>query len=304
MSAHVAILMGGWSAEREVSLVTGAAISAALKVRGYRVTEVDADRNLAAVLTDVKPDVVFNALHGRWGEDGCVQGLLEILGLPYTHSGVRASALAMDKPVAKRIFKEAGLRVADDAVVASAQLFDAEPLPRPFVVKPSNEGSSVGVAIIKEGDNFAPDQPGPWQTFDEVMVETYVPGREVTSAVMGDRVLGVLELQPTRGFYDYEAKYTEGVTDHVMPAPIHADAYEEARESALAAHRALGCRGVTRADFRYDDRDGEPGRLYLLETNTQPGMTPLSLVPEIAAHEGISFEDLAVWMVEDASCPR
>ncbi|MFN3232855.1 MAG: D-alanine--D-alanine ligase [Alphaproteobacteria bacterium] len=304
MSKHIAVVMGGWSTEREVSLVSGAAIADVLTVAGYKVTRVDADRALAETLTTLQPDVVFNALHGRWGEDGCIQGLLEVLGIPYTHSGVLASAVAMDKPMAKRVFHDAGLPVAAHVMARKDELFQADPLPRPFVVKPANEGSSVGVAVIDEGDNFTPDQPGPWHEFDELMVEAYVPGREVTCAVMGDRALGVLELEPTRGFYDYEAKYTEGVTRHMMPAPIDPSVYEQAREAALAAHQALGCRGITRTDFRYDDTAGEPGSLYLLETNTQPGMTPLSLVPEIAAHEGISFEQLAVWIVEDASCPR
>ncbi len=304
MSKHVAVVMGGWSNEREVSLVSGAAISKALSDSGYSVTDIDADRHLSASLTAAKPDVVFNALHGRWGEDGCVQGLLEVMGIPYTHSGVLASAVAMDKPAAKQVFEAAGLPVARHVLTDRDALFDADPLPRPFVVKPPNEGSSVGVAVIHEGDNFTPDQPGPWQDFDELMVEAYVPGREITCAVIGDRALGVLELKPMRGFYDYEAKYTDGVTEHIMPAPIDPGIYEKAREAALTAHRSLGCRGISRSDFRYDDTGGEPGALYLLETNTQPGMTPLSLVPELAAYEGMTFEALASWMVEDASCPR
>lgn len=306
MSAHVAVIMGGWSAEREVSLVSGAAASKALANRGYRVTEIDADRDLSRRLVELKPDVVFNALHGRWGEDGCIQGILEVLEIPYTHSGVMASAVAMNKPMAKRIVAQAGVPVAEDKVVASADLFAADPLPRPYVVKPLDEGSSVGVVILKPGDNsFGPDADGPWRQNDQVMVERYIAGRELTCAVIGDRATkGVTELRPKRGFYDYEAKYSDGVTEHVIPAPVPAAIYDRVRDLALLAHNALGCRGVSRSDFRYDDTEGGTGELILLEVNTQPGMTPLSLVPEMAAHEGMSFEDLVVWMVEDASCRR
>ncbi|MEN3953131.1 D-alanine--D-alanine ligase [Iodidimonas sp. SYSU 1G8] len=306
MSAHVAVIMGGWSAEREVSLVSGAAASKALASRGYRVTEIDADRDLSRRLVELKPDVVFNALHGRWGEDGCIQGILEVLEIPYTHSGVMASAVAMNKPMAKRVVAQAGVPVAEDKVVASADLFIADPLPRPYVVKPLDEGSSVGVVILKPGDNsFGPDVDGPWRQNDQVMVERYIAGRELTCAVIGDRATrGVTELRPKRGFYDYEAKYSDGVTEHVIPAPVPDTIYERVRALALAAHNALGCRGVSRSDFRYDDTEGGTGELILLEVNTQPGMTPLSLVPEMAAHEGMSFEDLVVWMVEDASCRR
>ena len=306
MKAHVAVIKGGWSAEREVSLVSGGAAAKALANRGYKVTEIDAGRDLSRQLSDLKPDVVFNALHGRWGEDGCIQGILEVLEIPYTHSGVMASAVAMNKPMAKRVCALAGVPVAEDKVVASKDLFRADPMPRPYVVKPLDEGSSVGVVILKPGDNsFSPDVDGPWRQNAEVMVERYIAGREVTCAVIGDRATrGVTELRPKRGFYDYEAKYSDGVTEHLIPAPVPADVYERVRDLALAAHRALGCRGVSRSDFRYDDTEGGTGELILLEVNTQPGMTPLSLVPEMAAYEGMSFEDLVVWMVEDASCRR
>lgn len=306
MKAHVAVIKGGWSAEREVSLVSGGAAAKALANRGYKVTEIDAGRDLSRQLSDLKPDVVFNALHGRWGEDGCIQGILEVLEIPYTHSGVMASAVAMNKPMAKRVCALAGVPVAEDKVVASKDLFRADPMPRPYVVKPLDEGSSVGVVILKPGDNsFSPDVDGPWRQNAEVMVERYIAGREVTCAVIGDRATrGVTELRPKRGFYDYEAKYSDGVTEHLIPAPIPPDVYERVRDLALTAHKALGCRGVSRADFRYDDTEGGTGELILLEVNTQPGMTPLSLVPEMAAYEGMSFEDLVVWMVEDASCRR
>lgn len=306
MKPHVAVIKGGWSAEREVSLVSGGAAAKALAARGYKVTEIDAGHDLANKLAAAKPDVVFNGLHGRWGEDGCVQGILEVLEIPYTHSGVMASSVAMNKPMAKRVCAAAGVPVAEDKVVASKELFKADPLPRPFVVKPLDEGSSVGVVIMRPGDNtFTPEMDGPWRQNAEVMVERYIAGRELTCAVIGDRpTKGVTELRPKRGFYDYEAKYSDGLTEHLIPAPVPAAVYERVRELALAAHRALGCRGVSRADFRYDDTDGGTGELILLEVNTQPGMTPLSLVPEMAAYEGMSFEDLVVWMVEDASCRR
>jgi D-alanine-D-alanine ligase len=306
VSTHVAVIKGGWSAEREVSLVSGAAAARALATRGYKVSEVDAGHDLAERLAALRPDVAFNALHGRWGEDGCVQGILEVLEIPYTHSGVMASAVAMNKPMAKRVFRDAGLPVAEDRVVPSARLFEADPLPRPYVVKPLDEGSSVGVVIMRPGDNsVGPEMDGPWRQNEQVMVERYIAGRELTCAVIGDRATrGVTELRPKRGFYDYEAKYSDGVTEHLIPAPVPEALYERVRTVALAAHRALGCRGVSRSDFRYDDTPGGTGELILLEVNTQPGMTPLSLVPEMAAFEGLSFEDLVVWMVEDASCRR
>jgi len=303
MSKHVALLMGGWSAEREVSLVSGRAVAVALREREYRVTEIDADRDLAATLAalDPAPDVVFNALHGRYGEDGCVQGVLNIAGLAYTHSGLLASALAMNKPMAKRLFAEAGIPSPEGIVVDRAALARGRVMDPPYVIKPIDEGSSVGVKVVFEGDNN-PDLDDAWRFGERVLVERYVPGREITVAVMDDRALGVLELRPNNGFYDYAAKYTEGRATHLMPAPLPPATYEAALDYSLRAHRALGCRGVSRADLRYDDSAGEPGDLYLLEVNTQPGMTPLSLVPEIAAHAGIDFGALVSWMVETARC--
>lgn len=295
MSRHVAVLMGGWSAEREVSLTSGKAVVDALTARGYRVSPVDMDRNVAATLAQLQPDVVFNALHGTPGEDGTVQGLLDLMGLPYTHSGVAASAVAMDKQLAKTVLTAAGLRMPEGKVVCSADLFSADPLPRPFVLKPVSEGSSVGVAIITEdstaGQPIRPDAPGPWQTFDELLAETFIPGRELTVAVLGDEPLAVTELRPRRGFYDYDAKYTDGVTEHVLPAPVPADVATAAMDIAVKAHSLLGCNGVSRSDFRFNDSKGADG-LYLLEVNTQPGLTRLSLVPEQAAYRGISFADL------------
>ncbi|MDP6345788.1 MAG: D-alanine--D-alanine ligase [Alphaproteobacteria bacterium] len=303
MSRHVAVLMGGWSSEREVSLVSGAACAKALGEEGYRVSEIDVDRNLAGVLEELRPDVVFNALHGRWGEDGCVQGLLEILGLPYTHSGVRSSALAMHKPSALEIFRCLGIPCPEGRVVGIDEVNRRDPLPRPYVVKPVAEGSTCGVRIVRPGDN-APPIAADWPYEDDLLAECFIPGRELTVAVMDGGALGVTEIRPHGGFYDYEAKYTDGKADHFVPAPIHADVYAEAMRLAEQAHAALGCRGVSRADFRYDDTAGEPGRLYMLEVNTQPGMTPLSLVPEIAAYREIGFGALVRWMVEDAGCAR
>jgi D-alanine-D-alanine ligase len=301
MTRHVAVLLGGLSAEREVSLVSGRAVVEALKQAGYRATPIDVGRDLASVLEALKPDVVFNALHGRFGEDGCVQGILEILGIPYTHSGVLASALAMHKPTAKRLFSDAGLPCPDGRVMPRNQVLAGGIRP-PFVIKPLNEGSSVGVRIIFDGDNLAPLDGDNWPFGAEVLVERYIPGREIQVAVLGDRALGAIEIRPHGRFYDYEAKYTAGRAVHLMPAPIHPNAYERALDIARTAHRTLGCRGVSRADLRYDDTAGEPGDFYLLEINTQPGMTPLSLVPEIAADVGISFGDLVHWLVESARC--
>ncbi len=303
MSKHVAVLMGGWSAERDVSLVSGGAVERALTEAGYRVTGVDVTHRLAADLAEIRPDVAFNALHGTTGEDGCVQGLLEVMGLPYTHSGVLASALAMDKPAAKRLFKEAGLVCPEGAVMRRESVMAGGAGEPPYVIKPLNQGSSMGVHLVFGGDNLVPLN-GNWPYGEQVLVERYIPGREIQAAVMGERALGAIEIRPKGRFYDYEAKYTDGRADHYMPAPIHPDAYEEVLGIALAAHRALGCRGVTRADFRYDDTAGEPGRFYLLEINTQPGMTPLSLVPEIAADVGIDFRQLVCWLVENAACDR
>jgi D-alanine-D-alanine ligase len=305
MSRRVAVLAGGWSAEREVSLVSGRECARALAALGYTVSEIDVTHDLAALIARLTPppDVIFNALHGRGGEDGVIQGVLEFLRIPYTHSGVLASAAAMDKPLAKQIFAAAGLPLAEGKVVARSALLAGDPLPRPFVIKPLNEGSSVGVSIVREDDNTWLSAVQGWSFGTEVLVERYIPGREITVAVMGERALGALEIRPTAAeMYDYEAKYAPGGSQHLMPAPIHAQAYEAALDIGLRAHRALGCRGVSRADLRYDDTAGEPGRLILLEVNTQPGMTPTSLVPDIARHVGISFDGLVRWMIENARC--
>ena len=305
MSKRIAVLHGGISAEREVSLVSGRECGAALTEAGFTVDMVDVTDDVGAVIAALTPapDAVFNALHGRWGDDGCVQGLLELLHIPYTHSGVMASALAMDKEMAKRVFVAKGLRCAESVIATREQILAADPLPRPYVVKPVAEGSSVGVRIVQEGDNEPPlGAEEPWQSSQPIMVERFIPGRELTVSVMGERALAVTELKPKQGFYDYEAKYTEGKTVHEIPAELPETVYEEALASALAAHRALGCRGVSRADFRYDDTPGGDGQLYLLEVNTQPGMTPLSLVPEQAAHLGIGFSELCAWLVENARC--
>lgn len=310
MSRHVLVLMGGWSAEREVSLVSGRACAQALREAGYRVSEHDLGRDLRRLLDALQPpgepavDVIFNALHGPIGEDGCVQGVLEIIGIPYTHSGVLASALAIDKPMAKQVFRAAGLRCPEGQVADIATLRRGDPMPRPFVVKPVNEGSSVGVHIVRDGDNADFSAESRWSYGARVLVERYIPGRELTVGVMEDRALPVTELKPKARFYDYEAKYTDGLAEHVVPARIPGPVALEAQRMAVAAHRALGCRGVSRADFRWDDsRSGTEG-LYLLEVNTQPGMTPLSLVPEQARHEGMSFPELVTWMVERALCLR
>ncbi len=299
-SHRVAVLMGGTSAEREVSLSSGRGCVEALTVAGFEVIEIDAGADLPAQLAAAKPDVVFNALHGRWGEDGCVQGLLEWLRLPYTHSGVLASALAMDKSRSKEVYRAAGLPVVESVLATKAEVAAGHVLPVPYVVKPNNEGSSVGVYLVTEGSN------GPPQLSEEmpevVMVETYAPGREMTCAVMGDRALCVTEIITT-GWYDYAAKYQPGGSRHVCPAEIPAEISEACRDYALRAHRALGCRGLSRTDFRWDDSRGLEG-LVLLETNTQPGMTATSLAPEQAAAEGISFAELCAWLVEDASCDR
>ena len=298
MSSHVVVLMGGWSAEREVSLVSGAAVANALSNAGYTVTSIDVQRDMSSLLSRLypKPDVVFNALHGRYGEDGCVQGLLNILNIPYTHSGVLASALAMDKPMAKRLMKDAGITVADHQIVTREEMTNSGVMDAPFVIKPLNEGSSVGVSIIHENDDFDPDA-AEWSYGEQVMLEEYIAGRELTVAVMGDRALDVTEIDTQHGFYDYNAKYARGGSRHQVPADLPANVYEEARRISLLAHETMGCRGVSRSDMRYDGTN-----LYMLEVNTQPGMTPTSLVPEQAAHANISFEDLVSWMVEHAAC--
>ena len=297
---RVAVLMGGRSAEREVSLVSGRECAAALRVAGYEAIEVDAGPDLVARLIEIKPDVVFNALHGRWGEDGCVQGLLEWLGLPYTHSGVLASALAMDKSRAKATYRAAGLPVVESVLADKAAVQAGHVLAPPYVVKPNNEGSSVGVYIVHEAAN------GPPQLSDamppQVMVETYAPGRELTCAVLGDRALAVTDIV-TEGWYDYDAKYTAGGSRHVVPADLPDEITAACMDYALRAHRALGCSGLSRTDFRWDEARGVAG-LVLLETNTQPGMTPMSLAPEQAAYVGMSFPELCRWIVEDASCDR
>jgi len=297
--SRVCVLKGGWSSERDVSLVSGAAIAEGLREAGYDVSEVDVGDDIYDVLRELKPDAVFNGLHGTWGEDGCVQGLLETLKIPYTHSGVKASALAMDKILSKKLFQSVGIPCAPDKIVSSSELFDHEPMARPFVVKPYNDGSSVGVVIVDEGDEFSAKQQGPWQSTDHLMVEKYIPGRELTVSVMGDKALCVTELRPKHGFYDYKAKYQDGMTDHILPADLSEDQTSKLKRMALDAHNILGCRGVSRSDFRMDGDN-----IYILETNTQPGMTSLSLVPEQAKHIGMSFCELVHWMMEDASCGR
>jgi len=298
VNGHVAVLMGGWSNEREVSLVSGAAVATALKDTGFQVTEIDVHQDAAALLTQLYPipDKVFNALHGRFGEDGCVQGFLNILGVPYTHSGVLASALAMDKPMSKRVFKEVGITVADHQILTREQLSQTVFGSKPHVIKPLNEGSSVGVNIIFEGDSYTPTEKE-WPFGSHVMAEQYISGRELTVAVMGERALGVTEIKTGHLFYDYDAKYSDGGSIHQVPAQLPQDIYDEAMRISVLAHKTLGCRGISRADMRYDGKD-----LYLLEVNTQPGMTPTSLVPEQASYANISFENLVVWLVEHAEC--
>lgn len=303
MTTRVAVLHGGVSAEREVSLATGAQVVTALRAAGYEVAAIEVGADLGAVIAVLqaeKPDVVFNALHGRFGEDGCIQGVLDWMGLPYTHSGVRASSLAMDKAASKAAFAAAGLPVAEGRLVTPEELEAEDPLPRPYVVKPVNEGSSVGVEILRAGDNRRADIARRWKFDRRIMAEAFIPGRELTVAVMGDRPLEVTEIATGNVFYDYDAKYADGGSHHTLPAPVHAATREQAMAIALRAHQVLGCRGVSRADLRYDDTAGEPGRLYLLEVNTQPGMTRTSLVPEQAAHVGIAFPDLCAWMVREA----
>jgi len=301
---RVAVLQGGISHEREVSLSSGAQVITALREAGFDVVPVMVGEDLPALIAALTPppDVVFNALHGRFGEDGAIQGVLDWLGIPYTHSGVRASALAMDKVAAKAAFASAALPVARHVLVDIESLAREDPMKRPFVVKPPNQGSSVGVAIIHSGDNRIAEIVEGWTFGPLALVEEFIPGREITVGVMGDEPLAVTEIRPVAGFYDYDAKYGAGGSCHIIPAPIHPAAYAEALEIAAAAHRTLGCRGASRADFRYDDSAGEPGRLVLLEINTQPGLTPTSLLPEQAAHRGIGFPELCAWMVENAAC--
>ena len=300
----VAVLYGGVSAERDVSLTSGRQVIAALREAGFEVRPVEVGWDLGAILQALTPppDAVFNALHGRFGEDGAIQGVLDWLGIPYTHSGVRASALAMDKVAAKAVFAAAGLPVAQGRLVDIAALEAADPMPRPYVVKPVNEGSSVGVEILRDGDNRRADMARAWKFGPAAMVEEYIPGRELTVAVLEDRALAVTEIVASHSFYDYQSKYADGGSRHVIPAAIDPVTYAQALEMALTAHRALGCRGASRADFRYDDITETTGRLVLLEVNTQPGLTPTSLLPEQAAHLGISFSELCTWMVEHATC--
>lgn len=294
MTKHIAVLKGGWSAEREVSLNSGAACAKALRELGYKVTEVDVKPDVAEVLSKLKPDVAFNALHGTFGEDGCMQGVLEMLKIPYTHSGVLASAVAMDKPMAKKLFEAAGLLCPKGLTISRADMKKGDPMKRPYVAKPAAEGSSVGVHIMTAEDNRSLDNVVQ-EKEDYWLIEEYIPGREITAAVLNNKALGVTEIRPKSGFYDYENKYTDGKTEHLCPAPLSEKDYQKVMELALAAHKALGCRGLSRSDFRYDGKD-----FYLLEVNTQPGMTNLSLSPEIAAHVGISFNELVRLLVEDA----
>ena len=307
MTLHVAVLMGGLSAEREISLRSGAACAAALESEGYRVSRVDVGHDVAIRLTELKPDVAFNALHGKFGEDGCMQGVLELLRIPYTHSGVLASSVAMKKDVAKLVMAAAGVPVPKGRVVDRREAAKGHVLKPPYVLKPVSEGSSFGVFIVTETDPAPPAElssPG-WTHGDLMLAEQFIAGRELTCAVMGDRPLDVIEiLAADGGWYDYNAKYAKGGSKHVLPANLKPNIYQDIQQLALEAHRALGCRGVSRADFRYDDRPGGTGELVVLEVNTQPGMTETSLVPEMAAYAGYSFGELVKWMVEDASCDR
>jgi len=304
---HVAVLMGGWSAERPVSLNSGRGCADALEARGYKVTRVDVGRNVAQVLIDLKPDVAFNALHGKAGEDGAIQGLLENLRIPYTHSGVLASALAMRKDRAKDVLAAAGVPVAQSLTIDRREAAKRHALPPPYVLKPVSEGSSFGVVIVQDGRSHPPQEVGreDWPYGDELLAEHFVAGKELTCAVMGERVLGIIEIRPvSEGWYGYDAKYSKGGSLHILPAELKPKIYQEIQELTLRAHRALGCRGVSRADFRFDEGEDGEGELVCLEVNTQPGMTETSLVPDMAAHAGISFGELVEWIVEDASCDR
>lgn len=300
---HVAVLMGGWSKERPVSLMSGNGVADALEKVGYKVSRVDMDRNIAATLASLKPDVVFNALHGVPGEDGSVQGMLDLMGIKYTHSGMVTSVIAIDKELTKQRLVPAGIPMPTGKMVSSETLYSEDPLPRPYVLKPVNEGSSVGVAIITAEGNYgnpiSRDAVGPWQEFDELLAEPFIKGRELTVAVLGGKALCVTELVPKSGFYDFDAKYTDGLTEHVCPAQIPQDIADYMMELALRAHQMLGCKGASRTDFRWDDELGRDG-VFVLETNTQPGMTPLSLVPEQAREMGVSYEQLVDLLVKEA----
>ncbi|MES2493932.1 MAG: D-alanine--D-alanine ligase [Pseudomonadota bacterium] len=300
---HVAVLMGGWSSERPVSLMSGEGVAKALEARGHQVTRIDMGRDVAAKLAAAAPDVVFNALHGSPGEDGTVQGMMDLMGLTYTHSGLATSVIAIDKELTKQALVPHGIPMPGGRIVDSAELFERDPLARPYVLKPVNEGSSVGVAIITDEGNIGnpidPAATGPWQDFARLLAEPFIRGRELTTAVIGERALMVTELRPKSGFYDFDAKYTDGMTDHVCPAEIPDKITEACKDIALRAHRLLRCKGTSRSDFRWDDERGIAG-LFLLEVNTQPGMTPLSLVPEQARHCGMSYEDLVEAIIAEA----
>ena len=302
-SLHVAVLMGGWANERPVSLMSGEGVAKALEKRGHTVTRIDMDRQVAARIAEAAPDVVFNALHGVPGEDGTVQGMLDLMGVPYTHSGLATSVIAIDKELTKQALVPHGIPMPGGRIVKSAELHERDPLSRPYVLKPVNEGSSVGVAIVTDESNYGNpirrDAAGPWQEFAQLLAEPFIRGRELTTAVVGDKALAVTELKPKSGFYDFDAKYTDGMTDHVCPAEIPEAIEALCKKYALEAHRVLGCRGTSRTDFRWDDEQGEDG-LFVLETNTQPGMTPLSLVPEQAKFAGMEYEDLVEIVIRDA----
>lgn len=304
---HIAVLMGGWSAERPVSLMSGNGVADALEAKGYRVTRIDMGRDVAQRLADAAPDVVFNALHGTPGEDGTVQGMMDLMGLTYTHSGLAASVIAIDKQLTKQALVPHGIPMPGGRMVRSKDLFIRDPLPRPYVLKPVNEGSSVGVAIVTAGGNYGEpigrDAIGPWQEFDELLAEPFIRGRELTTAVLVDKALLVTELRPKSGFYDFDAKYTDGMTDHICPAEIPDEIAQACKDIALRAHQLLGCKGTSRSDFRWDDEQGLEG-LFLLEINTQPGMTPLSLVPEQAKALGMDYGDLVEAIVADALAPK
>ena len=304
---HIAVLMGGWANERPVSLMSGEGVAKALEERGHRVTRIDMDRQVAARIAEAAPDVVFNALHGVPGEDGTVQGMLDLMGMPYTHSGLATSVIAIDKQLTKQALVPHGIPMPGGRIVKSAELHERDPLPRPYVLKPVNEGSSVGVAIVTDEGNYGNpitrDAKGPWQEFAELLAEPYIKGREMTSAVVdfpdGPRALAVTELKPKSGFYDFDAKYTDGMTDHICPADIPENIRDLCLDIALRAHKVLGCRGTSRTDFRWDEEQGEDG-LFVLETNTQPGMTPLSLVPEQARHVGVEYGELCETIIAAA----
>ncbi|WP_316860111.1 D-alanine--D-alanine ligase [uncultured Cohaesibacter sp.] len=307
MAKHVAVLMGGWSSERPVSLSTGGECANALEASGYKVSRVDVGRDISAVLSELKPDVAFNALHGPFGEDGCIQGLLEFMGIAYTHSGVLASSLAMNKQKAKEIMKAAGVPVAEAKVVHRLEAAKAHVLPTPYVIKPVCEGSSFGVLIVNKDQAHPPQElySADWPYGDIVMVERFIPGRELTCAAMGDKALDIIDIVSNNDtFYDFDAKYAPGGSTHILPADLKPNIYEYIQSLTIKAHQALGCRGISRADFRYDETVGDDGEVICLEVNTQPGMTPTSLVPDMAKTMGMSFEDLVSWMVEDASCGR